>query len=405
MTFDDSYNIGHLKLNIVNVPSKMIDETSDLNEINKICVEFGTVEYHLICFCVSINTGINEQDIELFKRLVEHFGNGKIRPNLCLVVTRSESKDEESRETILDELENDVHFNYVIKQLGRGVYFSGALNSQDWHRANEEPLLDQFRTIHEYRRSLLQSIMTNIDPFVMKIKTVAMVSESAESGLNKREIIQKDRDLENTSQSESIHNQENQDVWSQSTEGIDPRSVSSTSIFNLESKTHENAESISSNTATSDTIDLKTDLTITNACASKQNIDDQDLENTSQSESIHNQENQDVWSQSTEGIDPRSVSSTSIFNLESKTHENAESISSNTATNDTIDLKTDLTDAHACSIDENIGTINLSTNNIECSTDIKHFKQDAGISQVPQMVQTMIKLRMTRVTQTQTAKS
>ncbi|CAF1433565.1 unnamed protein product [Adineta steineri] len=231
MTFDDSYNIGHLKLNIVNVPSKMIDETSDLNEINKICVEFGTVEYHLICFCVSINTGINEQDIELFKRLVEHFGNGKIRPNLCLVVTRSESKDEESRETILDELENDVHFNYVIKQLGRGVYFSGALNSQDWHRANEEPLLDQFRTIHEYRRSLLQSIMTNIDPFVMKIKTVAMVSESAESGLNKREIIQKDRDLENTSQSESIHNQENQDVWSQSTEGIDPRSVSSTSIF------------------------------------------------------------------------------------------------------------------------------------------------------------------------------
>jgi hypothetical protein len=231
MTLDQPYDIGRLKLNIVDVPSRMIDQTSDLDQINKTCIDFGIAAFHLICFCVSVNIGINKQDIELFKRLIEHFNDKKINRNLGLIVTRCESKDNEWRAQIQEELEHDAHFDYVIQQLGRGVYFSGALNSQDWHQANEEPLLDQFRTVYEYRRILLQSIMMDIDPFVVEIRAVAKRSGLGEYGPTEGGKTADGLDLRDIDRSEPTDDQGSHDFWRQSAAEINSRTVSSTPMF------------------------------------------------------------------------------------------------------------------------------------------------------------------------------
>jgi hypothetical protein len=57
----------------------------------------------------------------------------------------------------------------MIEHLGRGIYFSGALNPQDWQRAHEEPLIDQFETIYKYRQKLLHLFEMDIEPFNMRV--------------------------------------------------------------------------------------------------------------------------------------------------------------------------------------------------------------------------------------------
>jgi hypothetical protein len=155
---------SNITLNIVELPEKMIGTKHSLSEIDAACKRLGLQDFHLVCLCVSFNTGINGIALESFERLINYLGQEKVRPNLCLIVTRCESKDDAQREKLRDEVVNDVDYKRISCNLGRGIYFSGALNPDDWNRPSEA-LLDQFETIYNYRKSLLWLIQADIEPF------------------------------------------------------------------------------------------------------------------------------------------------------------------------------------------------------------------------------------------------
>ncbi|CAF3301724.1 unnamed protein product, partial [Rotaria sp. Silwood2] len=42
-----------ISLNVAEIPSEMIDTTSNLSDINRECHKLGTMDFHLVCFCAS----------------------------------------------------------------------------------------------------------------------------------------------------------------------------------------------------------------------------------------------------------------------------------------------------------------------------------------------------------------
>jgi hypothetical protein len=159
----------HLDLTIVELPGSMITRNSNLWNINEACDRIGVNQFHLICFCIPITTGINGQNVELFQRVIDHFGKEMIYKNLCLIVTQCESKDDEQRIRLCDELKKDFHFNSIVNYFGQGIHFSGVLNRDSWNRANNS-LYDQFITVYEYRKDLLCLIKSDLKPFWLQSK-------------------------------------------------------------------------------------------------------------------------------------------------------------------------------------------------------------------------------------------
>ena len=155
---------SRVSLNIVELPGHMISLTSDLSEINNECARLSIHEFHLILFCVSIEAGIDGYAVQSFKRLINHLGEDAIKDYLCLVITRCESKNDVQRQVLRNELMQDVMFKRITRCFGRGICFSGALNRDDWNRASEA-LHYQFQTIYDYRRTLLNLIELQIEPF------------------------------------------------------------------------------------------------------------------------------------------------------------------------------------------------------------------------------------------------
>jgi hypothetical protein len=147
----------------------MILQNSNLWNINEACARIGVNQFHLICFCVTITTGINGHDVDIFQRLIDHFGKEMIYNNLCLIVTCCESKDDEQRIRICDELKRDFHFHSIAKCFGRGIHFSGALNRDDWNRAKDK-LYDQFITVYDYRKNLLRLIKSDLKPYKLPMR-------------------------------------------------------------------------------------------------------------------------------------------------------------------------------------------------------------------------------------------
>ncbi|CAF3780555.1 unnamed protein product [Rotaria sp. Silwood1] len=160
-------NSTTISLTVVELPSTMIDSNSDLSNINKECARLGIDNFHLICFCTTIDIGIRDQDVHAFERFLNHFGKEKISSNLCMIITRFESKTDEERRRLRDELMNDAHFRNLTKWLKQGIHFSGALNYDDWRRANDS-LCDQFESVYNYRKDLLALIESDIQPFYLQ---------------------------------------------------------------------------------------------------------------------------------------------------------------------------------------------------------------------------------------------
>ncbi|CAF4660275.1 unnamed protein product, partial [Rotaria socialis] len=151
-------------LNIVELPEQMISEDRNLAEINLECSRLGIQDFHIVCFCISFDTGINTIALQSFQRFVNHFSEQQVKRNLCIIITRCESKDDAQRDRLRQELINDIEFRPISRNLARGIHFSGALNHDDWKRANTA-LIDQFETIYNYRRSLLDLIVSDIECF------------------------------------------------------------------------------------------------------------------------------------------------------------------------------------------------------------------------------------------------
>ena len=104
---------------------------------------------HVICFCASVVAGINEQDILSIKLLIEHF-RPAVSKNSCLIVTRCESKDEEQCECIRKELMMDIDFREIASFFQLGIYFSDAINRDNYGRGNYYRVEEQFEIILKY---------------------------------------------------------------------------------------------------------------------------------------------------------------------------------------------------------------------------------------------------------------
>ena len=151
-------------VNIIELPAKMISTASDVSMINEECTRLGIHDFHLIGLCVSFDAGIDGFAIQSFEHFINYFGHEQIKRNLCLIITRCESKNDNQRTKLHNEVMHDIQFRKVSQHLGRGIYFSGALNRDSWNGANES-LYSQFQTVYEYRRSLFELIAENIPPF------------------------------------------------------------------------------------------------------------------------------------------------------------------------------------------------------------------------------------------------
>jgi hypothetical protein len=151
-------------LDIVELPERMIRARSNLSVINEECVRLRIQDFHMICLCISFDTGIDGSAIRSFDCLIQHLGYEQLSRNLCLIITRCESKNDEQRQKLRSEIMQDVEYTKVTQYLGRGIHFSGALNHDSWNGASEA-LYNQFETVYDYRRNLLQLIAEDIKPF------------------------------------------------------------------------------------------------------------------------------------------------------------------------------------------------------------------------------------------------
>lgn len=187
----ESFHVGdnHMVLNIVDTPglfehgTKEIDirDNASILKTIEICVNRELTKFHVICFCAAITVGINKEDIESLKLLIPFFGE-EISKNSCLIVTRCESKDEEQRNHINDELFDDNYFHEIAPFFKLGIFFSGSLNRDDFNKG-QDSLYDQFFTISEYRTKLIQLFTSDIEPFPINqtlIGEVRQLREKAE---------------------------------------------------------------------------------------------------------------------------------------------------------------------------------------------------------------------------------
>ncbi|CAF3996607.1 unnamed protein product [Rotaria sp. Silwood1] len=163
---------SNLTLNIVKIPGAMVDEEQDLNQINEACRKCGITQFHHVCICVSFQRGIFDKDIQLFKRLIKHFGEEKIKSHLNLVVTRCELKDEKWQANIEKEVKNDYHMSFLMQWFNQQIHFTGALDPIYCNKGDEEVILDQFKTIYNNREQFIQFIEhnCNIQPFNIQLQ-------------------------------------------------------------------------------------------------------------------------------------------------------------------------------------------------------------------------------------------
>lgn len=162
-------DLNPIELNIFELPATMMSETRDLFEINQECDHLKLHEVHLICLCASFDAGIDGYTVQSFERLINHLGREQLKHNLCLIITRCESKGDRQRQLLRDELKEDTEYKRLIEYCERGIHFSGALNYDDWNDASEA-LYNQFQTVYNYRKNLMDLIEKSIEPFKIQVR-------------------------------------------------------------------------------------------------------------------------------------------------------------------------------------------------------------------------------------------
>lgn len=141
-----------------------------LQLIRQQCIDHRIGDFHLICFVICITDGFHNQDIEYISYMTKNFGEN-IEHNLCMIVTRCESKTESQRKRCREQLANDTMFRHVIHLFKQGIHFSGALNYDDWNLGNNS-LRDQFLNVYHYREKLLDLINHDIMAYTLTVQSV-----------------------------------------------------------------------------------------------------------------------------------------------------------------------------------------------------------------------------------------
>ncbi len=174
-TKDPNFQAFHLQekntvLNVIDTPG--LFERSN-NEIDirdnvtiltmiKACAYMEIVKFHAICFCVSLTSGINQEDIESIKALIKYFGK-ETSKNSCLIITHCESKTEEQRQKLKQELVQDTDFKKIAPFFQLGILFSGAINPDDYTQGSDN-VYRQYFNIIDYRIQLINMFLSVKDP-------------------------------------------------------------------------------------------------------------------------------------------------------------------------------------------------------------------------------------------------
>ena len=171
----DDFNVT---LNMIEIPEAMIDEECDLSAIDQACSKMEIQEFHLILWCTSFTAGIDGRALKLFLRLIQHLDGNKAKRNLCLMITRCESKDDRQRNNMKAEVNRDQFFQKLVPYTANEILFSGAFNIDKWN-AGDYALVGEFETISHYRKNFLQSIRMNDVPFSLsKFQMVSTANPS-----------------------------------------------------------------------------------------------------------------------------------------------------------------------------------------------------------------------------------
>lgn len=149
------------------------------------CANMEITSFNIICFCIAITAGINEEDVQSIKLFIEFLGN-EISNNSCLIITHCETKNAEQRQTIKKELEDDKFFKKIASYFKLGVFFSGSINRDNYNKGSE-CIIDEYLTISEYRTQLIQLFTSNIKPFPItetKISEIRRANQTVAAMLN-----------------------------------------------------------------------------------------------------------------------------------------------------------------------------------------------------------------------------
>jgi len=82
---------------------------------------------------------------------------------ICILITRAESYTEEKKYDLIDQLLNDAEFKEFTEKVTDKIFFSGAINPDDFEVGNNEALEGQLLNICEMRTTLYEEIFETVD--------------------------------------------------------------------------------------------------------------------------------------------------------------------------------------------------------------------------------------------------
>lgn len=195
-TKDPNFQAFHLQekntvLNVIDTPG--LFERSN-NEIDirdnvtiltmiKACAYMEIVKFHAICFCVSLTSGINQEDIESIKALIKYFGK-ETSKNSCLIITHCESKTEEQRQKLKQELVQDTDFKKIAPFFQLGILFSGAINPDDYTQGSDN-VYRQYFNISDSRIQLINMFLSVKDPLPIERMNIRSAPHDIDMNMHK----------------------------------------------------------------------------------------------------------------------------------------------------------------------------------------------------------------------------
>ncbi|CAF1544925.1 unnamed protein product [Adineta ricciae] len=161
----------NLVLNIIDTPGvyehqsaeAIVRDNQKIMEAIEKCINLEITKYHLICFAFSMPAGIQSDDIDALQLFMDHLGPD-VSQNSCLIITRAEAKTSDQREKLRQELLNDSHFKKMNNYFKRGIFFTGAINYDDYQNGNAS-IVEQYMNVLEFRKQLINEFVKDCEPF------------------------------------------------------------------------------------------------------------------------------------------------------------------------------------------------------------------------------------------------
>ena len=126
------------------------------------CVNHEITKFDFVWFAFAMTAGIQSDDIKALE-LFKNFLGPSVKPNACLIITRSETKTRTQRDKLRKQLTNDRRFEHLREYFGGGIFFTGAIDYDSYELA-QTSIVDQFLIVYECREELFTLINKKIEP-------------------------------------------------------------------------------------------------------------------------------------------------------------------------------------------------------------------------------------------------